>query len=97
MSSEQTLDDLIEAGWRVLQSDFEPDAFLTWRKRALDCVTVLVGPDHPYAKFFNAFVVQEARNSLLAGAGILEATREQVAARRIESRFCDLKQSSLYL
>jgi len=97
MSSEQALDDLIEAGWRVIESDFEPDAFLTWRKRALDCVMILVGPDHPYAKFFNAFVVHEARNSLLAGTGILEATREQVAARRIGTDYLDLNQSSLYL
>jgi hypothetical protein len=82
MSSEKALDDLIEAGWRVIETDFEPEAFLSWRKQALDCVLVLVGPDHPYAKFFNAFLAKEARNSLLAGAGILEATREQVVARR---------------
>lgn len=89
MSSEQALDDLIEAGWRVIERDFEPEAFLNWRKRALDCVTILVGPDHPYARFFDAFVVKEARNSLLAGAGILEATREQVVARSIGSGHFD--------
>lgn len=85
MSSEQALDDLIKAGWSVIESNFEPDAFLNWRKRALDCVTILVGPDHPYARYFDAFVVKEAMTSLLAGAGILEAAREQVVAGKIIS------------
>jgi hypothetical protein len=89
MSPEKALDDLIKAGWTVIERDFEPNAFVNWRKRALDCVLVLVGPDHPYAKFFNAFLAQEARNSLLAGAGILEATRAQVVARRIGSDCLD--------
>jgi hypothetical protein len=81
MSYERSLDDLIEAGWSVIETDFSPDAFLNWRKRALDCVTSLVGPDHPYAMFLTAFVVQGGRNSILAGVGVLEGTREQIAAR----------------
>ena len=84
MSFEKALDDLIEAGWRVIEKDFEPDAFLTWRKQALDCVVILAGPEHPYAQYFNAFVDKEVRNSLLAGAGILEATREQMLAGRLK-------------
>ncbi len=89
MSCEKALDDLIEAGWRVIEKDFEPDAFLAWRKRALDLVVILAGPEHPYAQFFNAFVAKEVKNSLLAGAGILEAAREQFLAGTLGSDHVD--------
>ncbi len=89
MSCEKALDDLIEAGWRVIEKDFEPDAFLAWRKRALDCVVILAGPEHPYPQFFDAFVAKEVRNSLLAGAGILEAAREQLLEGRLGSDHFD--------
>ena len=66
---------------RFLESDFDPVAFTRWRRRAFDCVVVLMGPDHPYAQFFQEFVNKDNRDSLLTGAGILTATKEQVAAR----------------
>ena len=81
MCVNKALDDLIEAGWQVIESDFDPDAFVQWRKRALDCVAVLMGEDHPYTQFFDEFVSREVRDSLLTGAGILEATKEQLSVR----------------
>ncbi len=48
MCVEQRIDDLIEAGWGVLHSDFDPVAFQRWRRKAVDCITAVVGPDHVY-------------------------------------------------
>lgn len=76
MCVNKALDDLIEAGWQVIYSDFDPEAFAQWRKRALNCVAILMGEDHPYTQFFDEFV---SRDSLLTGTGILEATKEQLS------------------
>jgi hypothetical protein len=80
MPAIKAIDELIDAGWQVLESDFDPVAFMKWRRRAYECVVALLGPDHPYALFFEQFVSQDNRGSLLTGAGILAATKEQVAA-----------------
>lgn len=72
------IDDLIEAGWHVLESDFDPGAFKKWKKEAFECVTALVGPDHPYAQYFSQFVLEPKRRNLLAGEGILVAMRHTV-------------------
>ncbi len=42
MSLEQSVDSLIEAGWHVIDSDFDIAAFTHWRKQALDCVGALM-------------------------------------------------------
>jgi hypothetical protein len=75
MSAEKTLDDLIDAGWQVLKSDFDPNAFIAWRKCARDYVVALMGPHHPYAQFFEAYLDKKAKTSVLVVAGILEATK----------------------
>ena len=46
MSIEERIDDLIEAGWGVLNSHFDPGAFQRWRQRAFDCLAAMFGPDH---------------------------------------------------
>ena len=85
MFATKAIDELIDAGWQVLESDFDPMAFMKWRRSAFDCVVVLLGPDHPYAQFFQQFVNEDNRGSLLTGAGILTATKEQLAARNKQS------------
>ncbi len=52
MSYEERIDSLIEAGWYVLDSGFDPEAFANWRKEALTCVAALVGPDHTCTRHF---------------------------------------------
>ena len=73
------IDELIEAGWYVLESDIDPRAFVQWKMRALECVECLMGPEHPYTQYFNSFVLRPASTDLLAGEGILNAMREQLA------------------
>ena len=56
MFIEGRIDDLIEAGWNVLDSDFDPVAFLRWRRSAFDYLTAMVGPDHVYTRRFESFL-----------------------------------------
>jgi hypothetical protein len=56
MSVEKRIDDLIEAGWFVFDSDFDAIAFQQWRRRVFDCLTAVVGPDHVSTRQFANFV-----------------------------------------
>ncbi len=85
MSFEQLVDNLIEAGWHVLDSDFDITAFTHWRKQALDCIGALMGPEHAYTHYFRDFVDQAEKANLLTGAGILVATKEQIAKAERQS------------
>jgi len=42
MLGEKQIDAMIEAGWQVLESDFDPEAFGAWKKRATICVNALL-------------------------------------------------------
>jgi hypothetical protein len=86
VSLEQIVDNLIEAGWHVIDSDFDVVAFTHWRKQALDCIGALMGPAHAYTNYFKDFVEQAEQTSLLTGAGILVATKEQMAKCRRQSQ-----------
>lgn len=85
MSLEQLVDNLIEAGWHVIDSDFDMVAFTHWRKQALDCIGALMGPAHAYTHYFRDFVDQAEKTSLLTGAGILVATKEQMVRSQSHS------------
>ena len=85
MSVEQRIDDLIEAGWGVLDSDFDPVAFQRWRRKAFDCLTAVVGPDHVYTRQFANFVRQGGKTDLLAAGGILSAAQQEIAGNGLAS------------
>jgi hypothetical protein len=81
MGVEKRIDSLIEAGWHVLESGFDPNAFSNWRVEAFRCVNALMGSEHHYTEYFKAFVVDAEPTALLTGEGILVAIREQVPTR----------------
>ncbi len=85
MSMESRIDVLIRAGWRVLDSDFDPVAFLQWRRSAFDCLTAMVGPDHVYTRRFESFLRQGGETDLLAACGIPSAARQRIAGNGLES------------
>jgi len=85
MSVVQRIDDLIEAGWGVLDSDFDPIAFHHWRRKAFDCLTAVVGPDHVYTRHFAHFVRQGGKTDFLAAAGRLSAAQQGIAGNGHES------------
>lgn len=69
------IDALINAGWRVLESDFDEATFTEWRKEAFRCLTVLVGEDHAYTEHFRDCLKERnpASRSLLTEVGLLTA------------------------
>ena|SRR5208283_139954 len=82
MSAEQRIDDLIKAGWGVLESDLDPTAFQLWRRSAFDCLAAMFGPDHVYTRHFENLVRQGGKTNLLAAGGILIAAKEQAVLQQ---------------
>ncbi len=76
---ERKIDELIDAGWDVLYSDFDVRAFDHWKKSAFSCLSALLGPDHTYTQSFRDYVATEEEMSLLVGGGILTAAKEEMA------------------
>jgi hypothetical protein len=70
---EQTIDAVIAAGWRVLETDFSERAFQEWKTKALDCVVTLCGESHPYTDYFKSGVQRARKSSVLTGVGLLTA------------------------
>jgi hypothetical protein len=82
MLLEKRIDDMIEAGWHVLASDFDPAAFEHWRAEAFKCLAALLGPDHTYTRSFRNYVQSASdKTDLLIGGGILTAAKEEAANR----------------
>ncbi|MGD9818557.1 MAG: hypothetical protein AB7V04_07630 [Desulfomonilaceae bacterium] len=52
MSVEERIDDLIKAGWYVLDSDFDTAALQHWRLKAFHCCDALLGSDHVTTQYF---------------------------------------------
>jgi hypothetical protein len=58
MYSGKRLDDLIEAGWHVVDSEYDAEAIHYWKKKALDFLDDFVGPDHECTQSFKHCVQQ---------------------------------------
>ncbi len=78
MKLERQIDELIKAGWGVVDSDFDPVAFQHWRVKAFECLTTMFGPDHVYTKYFEQFVRRGEKSNVLAAGGVLVAAKEQM-------------------
>jgi len=50
-SLDQQLRNLVEAGWHVIESDFDTAAFLMWREAAVKCLNELMGPEFESSKY----------------------------------------------
>ena len=72
----EAIDGMIDAGWKVLRSDFDEAAFLVWRQRVCECIESLLGSKHAYNQYFKRCSSSEERRSVLAGCGILCAVKE---------------------
>ena len=81
MVPEKRIDDLMEAGWHVLESNFDESAFQNWRREAFDCLAAMLGPEHTYTRYFKKYVDQHPRAGLLTGGGILGAAKAEMAKR----------------
>jgi len=80
MLLEKRIDDMIEAGWHVLASDFDPKAFDHWRAEASKCVSALLGPDHTDTRSFTKHVESASiTRELLLRRGMVTATAQDSA------------------
>ncbi len=84
MTIDQRIDELIKAGWGVVESDFDPIAFQNWRLKAFECLRAMFGSDHVYTKYFEHFVQQGDRTNVLAAGGVLVAAKEQMKGKELE-------------
>lgn len=46
MRLENRLNSLIRAGRHVIDTDFDVEAFLEWKREAAECMNALTGPEH---------------------------------------------------
>ena len=85
MNMQNRIEELIKAGWGVVDSDFDPEAFKHWRLKAFECLTAMFGPDHIYTKYFEHFVKQSNRTNALAAEGVLSAAKETLADKGLQT------------
>ncbi len=83
MTIEQRIDELIELGRVVVESDSNTIAFQNWRFKALGCLSTRFGPDHVYTKYFEHFVRQGDTKNVLAASGVLVAVKEQIKGMQL--------------
>jgi hypothetical protein len=82
MLLEKRIDNLIEAGWHVLASDFDPVAFDHWRAEASKCVRALLGPDHVDTRAFTEHVYNAStKRDPLLRRGIVTRTDQEALGR----------------
>ena len=84
MNMQNRIDELIKAGWGVVDSDFDPEAFKHWRLKAFECLTAMFGPDHVYNKYFEHLVEQGGRANVLAAEGVLFAAKETLTVKGLQ-------------
>jgi hypothetical protein len=78
MNTENRIDELIMAGWRVVDSDFDPVAFDHRRLKTFDGLRSMLGPDRVHTKYFENFVKESHRTNILAKGGVIVAAKEQI-------------------
>jgi hypothetical protein len=72
------LNDLIAAAQVILDSGFDPQAFLGWKELALLALLGILGPVHYYTRTFRQATSDQDSLSLLAGTGVLMAAKEEM-------------------
>jgi hypothetical protein len=84
MYSGKRLDDLIEAGWHVVDTEFDAEALYYWKKKALDFLTDFVGPEHTCTQSFRDCIKQTEQLDPLDRSSILAAAAKEASV--IEER-----------
>jgi hypothetical protein len=86
MYSGKRLDDLIEAGWHVVDTEFDAEALYYWKKKALDFLTDFVGPDHACTQSFRDTIQHTEQFEPLDGIDIFAAARNDGPAVEQDER-----------
>jgi len=69
---------LINAAQMFVERGFSADDFLVWQQLSFLTILGLLGPLHYYTKQFGQFTEKPSTRSLLAGEGLLEATKGEI-------------------
>jgi hypothetical protein len=75
----ESLNQLISLAQSILDSGFDPQAFLNWQILAFAALVGILGPYHYYTQNFKRLTSDKNPRSLLAGEGVLMAAKEQIA------------------
>ncbi|MDA8408598.1 MAG: hypothetical protein M0T73_17285 [Deltaproteobacteria bacterium] len=78
LTHDEAFEALVEAGYQVVQTDFDEMAFREWRQKAINCIATLLGAEHPYTRSFSEYVLRRDLNSLFLGRGLVYATKRDV-------------------
>jgi hypothetical protein len=82
MHNEQRIDQIIKKASAFIDKDTNPDLCRQLAGQAVDCLTTVVGPDHPYTKMVEEAADNGARRSLSTACGVLWATKLQLDNER---------------
>jgi len=77
----ESVNQLISLAQSILDSGFDPQAFLNWQILAFSALLGILGPYHYYTQNFRRLTSEKNPRSLLAGEGILMAAKEQMPER----------------
>ena len=78
LTHDEAFEALVEAGYQVVETDFDENSFRKWRQKAINCIAALLGAEHPYTRSFSEHVLRRDLNSLFLGRGLVYATKRDV-------------------
>ena len=81
MSLDQRIDALIEAGWHVVESDFDETAVQNWRKQAVECLADLSKPFEIHTEYLDKYVGQAEERAFLGGQDRTHTADEKTKKR----------------
>jgi hypothetical protein len=79
MELERQFDELIRAGWQLMDGGYSERSFQSWRKSAFECLLSLLGPDHSYTNYFEWRLRKAEAADVLTGVGVLTAAKLRCA------------------
>jgi hypothetical protein len=82
MHPEMRIDHLIKEASGFNDNDSGRDMRRRFSKQVLDCLTDVVGSDHPYTKMVEDATCKGGKNSLSTACGVLWATKMQLDNER---------------
>ena len=77
------IEDLIEDGWNVIESDSDSAALQDWKRKVSDAFKTILGPDHTYSTYGGDSPLKGEKINVPARAGLLVAAKEHVPKGRL--------------
>jgi hypothetical protein len=74
----ESLNELISAAQRMLNTGFDVNTFMVWETMAFVALLSALGPSHYYTQTFKQLTVEKSPKGLLAAGGILVAAKEEI-------------------